>query len=181
MSRIGKKPITIPEGVKVTLEGALVRVSGPKGELSYKPRSQVAVEVTNNEVTLSLKKETKEAQGFYGLARTLIANMIVGVTEGFEKKLEFTGVGYRAAVEGKDLVMSMGYSHPIKYTPREGIELKAEKNSITVSGIDKQLVGQTAAEIREFKKPEPYKGKGIRYEGEHIRRKAGKAAVKTEG
>lgn len=179
MSRIGKLPIAIPEGVKIDLEGTHLTVTGPKGTLSYKFRSAIKVEVVGESLIVSVKKMTKESAGYFGLTRTLIANMIHGVTEGFEKKLEFHGVGYRATMEGRDLVMHMGFSHPIKYVPREGIEVKVEKNIITVLGIDKQLVGQTAAEIREFKKPEPYKGKGIKYEGERIKRKAGKAAAKA--
>lgn len=179
MSRIGKLPIEIPQGVNVTIEGRNVKVSGPKGELSYKVRSLLSVSVSENKIQIQKKNESTEADSLSGLTRTLIANMVKGVSEGFEKKLGYVGVGYRAAMEGKDLVMHLGFSHPIRYTPREGIEIKVEKSTITVSGIDKQLVGQTAAEIREFKKPEPYKGKGIKYEGEHVRRKAGKAAAKA--
>jgi large subunit ribosomal protein L6 len=179
MSRIGKLPIKVPETVKVDLDGTKIKVIGPKGELSYKFRSSINVELKDNIISVSVKKETKTSAGYFGLTRTLISNMIEGVTEGFEKKLEFHGVGYRAALEGRDLVMHLGFSHPIRYVPREGIEIKVEKNTISVSGIDKQLVGQTAAEIREFKKPEPYKGKGIKYEGERIKRKAGKAAAKA--
>lgn len=179
MSRIGKLPIEIPEAVKIDLEGTNIRITGPKGELSYKFRSAIKVEISEQKIIISVKRNTKSSAGYFGLTRTLIANMVQGVTEGFEKKLEFHGVGYRAAIEGRDLVMHLGFSHPIRYTPREGIEIKVEKNVITVNGIDKQLVGQTAAEIREFKKPEPYKGKGIKYEGERIKRKAGKAAAKA--
>ena len=178
MSRIGKLPIEVKEGVTVTIDGRNVKVSGPKGELSYKIAKEVEAEMIDGRVVVSVKKNAKDAGGFYGLTRTLIANMVQGVSAGFEKKLEFTGVGYRANMEGRDLVMALGFSHPVRYTPREGIEIKVEKNVITISGIDKQLVGQTAAEIRDLKKPEPYKGKGIRYEGERIRRKAGKAAAK---
>lgn len=179
MSRIGRLPIEIPAGVTVSVEDGIVRVAGTKGELTYKLDKNMASEVVENRVIISIKKETKKTAGLFGLTRTLVANMIKGVSEGFEKKLEFTGVGYRASVEGRDLVMHLGYSHPIRYTPREGIEIKVEKNTITVSGISKQLVGQTAAEVREFRKPEPYKGKGIKYENERIRRKAGKAAAKA--
>jgi large subunit ribosomal protein L6 len=178
MSRIGKLPIEIKEGVNVTLEGRNVKVTGPKGELNFKVNPVIGIEMVDGRVVVSEKKNTRDSGNFYGLTRTLISNMIVGVSEGFEKKLEFTGVGYRANMEARDLVMALGFSHPVRYTPREGIEIKVEKNVITVSGIDKQLVGQTAAEIRELKKPEPYKGKGIKYEGERIRRKAGKAAAK---
>lgn len=178
MSRIGKLPIEISQGVKVTFENSLLSVSGPKGELSLKINPLIKATVSENKINLSVKKETRESGSYYGLTRTLIANMVKGVTEGFEKKLEFHGVGFRANMEGRDLVMALGFSHPVRYTPREGIEIKVEKNVIIVSGIDRQLVGQTAAEIRELKKPEPYKGKGIKYEGERIRRKAGKTAAK---
>jgi large subunit ribosomal protein L6 len=179
MSRIGKLPIEIPKEVKIDLEGNHIKVTGPKGELLYKFRSAIKVEIIESKIIVSIKRDTKTASGYFGLTRTLIANMIHGVTEGFEKKLEFHGVGYRAVIEGRDLVMHLGFSHPVRYTPREGIEIKVEKNVISVTGIDKQLVGQTSAEIREFKKPEPYKGKGIKYEGERIKRKAGKAAAKV--
>jgi large subunit ribosomal protein L6 len=178
MSRIGKLPIIVKEGITVTQEGRTVKVSGPKGELSLKINPVIGMEIVDGRINLSVKKNTKDSGSFYGLTRTLISNMVQGVDEGFEKKLEFHGVGYRANMEGRDLVMALGFSHPVRYTPREGIEIKVEKSTITVSGIDKQLVGQTAAEIRELKKPEPYKGKGIKYEGERIRRKAGKAAAK---
>jgi large subunit ribosomal protein L6 len=178
MSRIGRLPIEIPAGVNVTLEDGACKVVGPKGELTYKFNKNISVEMAENKINISIKKETKKTAGLYGLTRTLISNMIKGVSEGFDKQLEFNGVGYRANVEGRDLVMHLGYSHPIRYTPREGVDIKVEKNLITVSGISKQLVGQTAAEIREFRKPEPYKGKGIKYITERIRRKAGKAAAK---
>lgn len=181
MSRIGKLPIEITPGVTVTKEGPTLKVVGPKGELSYDFDSNIGTEIIDNRISISVIKETKKTAGLYGLTRTLVSNMIQGVSAGFEKSLEFNGVGYRAAVEGKNLVMHLGFSHPIRYTPREGIEIKVEKNLITVSGIDKQLVGQTAAEIREFRKPEPYKGKGIKYTTERIRRKAGKAAAKSSG
>jgi large subunit ribosomal protein L6 len=178
MSRIGKLPIIVKEGVTVTQEGRIVKVVGPKGELSLEINPVIGIEVVDGRINVSVKKNTKDSGAFYGLTRTLISNMVQGVAEGFEKKLEFHGVGYRANMEARDLVMALGFSHPVRYTPREGIEIKVEKNTITISGIDKQLVGQTAAEIRELKKPEPYKGKGIKYEGERIRRKAGKAAAK---
>ena len=179
MSRIGKLPIEIPAGVTVTIEGRKVMVKGAKGELNYEFSNLLTVKLEDNVLTVGKKDETKEADSLSGLTRTLIANMVEGVSEGYVKKLEYVGVGYRAAMEGNNLVMHLGFSHPVVYTPREGIEIKVEKHVITVSGIDKQLVGQTAAEIREKKKPEPYKGKGIKYEGEHVRRKAGKAAAKA--
>ena len=179
MSRIGKLPIEIPAGVTVTCEGRKVKVVGSKGELNYEFSELLKVVIEDNKILVTKLDETKEADSLSGLTRTLIANMVEGVSQGFVKKLEYVGVGYRAAMEGKNLVMHLGFSHPVVYIPREGIEVKVEKNIITVSGIDKQLVGQTAAEIREKKKPEPYKGKGIKYEGEHVRRKAGKAAAKA--
>lgn len=179
MSRVGSKPIEISQGVAVEIQGHEVKVKGSKGELSFKVSPKVKVEVADNLVTLTAKKEIQEDREIHGLTRTIISNMITGVSEGFEKKLEYHGVGYRAGMEGRDLVMHLGFSHPVRYTPIEGIEISVEKNVITVSGIDKQKVGQVAAEIRELKKPEPYKGKGIRYEGEHVRRKAGKTAAKA--
>lgn len=178
MSRIGKLPIEVKEGVTVIIEPNQIKVTGPKGELSQAIHPAVKINQEENVLTVKPKRGAKDGSAFQGLTRTLVANMVKGVTEGFEKKLEFHGVGYRAAVQGKDLVMSLGFSHPVKYTPKEGIEIKVEKNVITVSGIDKQMVGQVASEIRALKKPEPYKGKGIRYQDERIRRKAGKAASK---
>lgn len=180
MSRIGKQPITIPEGVEVKVDGDLVTVKGPKGELRNQLRPEIKIEIKDKEIILKPVKFHKGTQALWGTYRSHIANMIKGVTKGFEKKLEIQGVGYRANLEDKDLVLSLGYSHPIKMTGREGIEFKVEKNTIIVSGIDKQLVGQLAAEIRSKRKPEPYKGKGIRYQGEIIKRKAGKKAVGTE-
>jgi large subunit ribosomal protein L6 len=179
MSRIGKLPIEIPSGVTATIEGRQIKVVGTKGELNLRFSKLLSISIEGNVINVKTNDESKEADSLSGLTRTLVDNMVKGVSEGYEKKLEFVGVGYRAAMEGKDLVMHLGFSHPVRYSPREGIEIKVEKNTITVSGIDKQLVGQTAAEIREKKKPEPYKGKGIKYEGEHIRRKAGKAAAKA--
>jgi len=179
MSRIGKLIIEIPEGVKIVLDGHKVIVSGPKGELSYLLRKEVKIEQNEKALSVVTVKNTKNTGSIYGLTRTILANMVKGVYEGFEKQLEFHGVGFRAATEEGSLVMHLGFSHPVKYTPREGIEIKVEKHIITVSGVDKQLVGQTAAEIRELKKPEPYKGKGIKYVGERVKRKAGKAAAKV--
>jgi large subunit ribosomal protein L6 len=179
MSRVGGKPIEIKEGTEVQLQGREVIVRGPKGELSFRLSPEVTAKVEDGRVLLSAKKEIKADREIHGLARTIISNMVTGVSDGFEKKLEFHGVGYRAGMEGRDLVLHLGFSHPVRYTPIEGIEISVEKNVITVVGIDKQKVGQVAAEIREIKKPEPYKGKGIRYEGEHVRRKAGKTAAKA--
>jgi large subunit ribosomal protein L6 len=181
MSRIGKLPIEIPTGVTAEVSGHKIKMTGAKGELNYEFSPLIKATVVENQILVTKNEETKDADALSGLTRTLISNMVVGVSEGFEKKLEFVGVGYRAAMEGTDLVMHLGFSHPVRYIPREGIAIKVEKNTITVTGIDKQLVGQTAAEIREKKKPEPYKGKGIKYQGEKIRRKAGKAAAKAAG
>lgn len=179
MSRIGKKPIVLPESVKVEISGRDIKISGTKGELTYKLNKGINVKEEDKNILIEITNEDRKSAQLFGLTRTLIFNMVHGVSEGFEKKLEFHGVGYRANIEASTLVMQLGFSHPIKYTMREGIEIKVEKNVITVSGVDKQLVGQTAAEIREFKKPEPYKGKGIRYVGEKVRRKAGKVAAKA--
>ncbi|MBZ9577761.1 50S ribosomal protein L6 [Patescibacteria group bacterium] len=180
MSRIGKKPIPIPEGVEVKIEGQNVIVKGPKGELQKEVRPEIKVEIKENEILVSPEKETKKTNAFWGLTRTLISNIIKGVTEGYEKKLEIQGVGYRANLEGEDLVLQVGFSHPVKIDKVEGIKFEVEKNIITISGIDKELVGQIAAKIRKVRKPEPYKGKGIRYLGEEVRRKPGKKVVTAE-
>lgn len=178
MSRVGNKQIEMKDGVELQVNGRQVKTKGPKGELEITLNKDIELKINDKIITVVSKKEDKEARELHGLTRSLIANMVQGVSEGFEKRLKFTGVGYRANIEDRDLVLNLGYSHPIRYTPQEGVEIKVEKSTIIVSGIDKQQVGQAAAEIRAFKKPEPYKGKGIRYEGEHIRRKAGKAAAK---
>jgi large subunit ribosomal protein L6 len=178
MSRIGNKPIELKEGVEATFESGKIKIKGPKGELEINPSKNLKIEARDGLLTVTPNNDEKETRELHGLTRTLISNMTEGVSTGFTKNLEFTGVGYRAQIEGRDLVLHLGYSHPIKYTPKDGIEIKVEKNVISVSGIDKQAVGQAAAEIRSFRKPEPYKGKGIKYEGEHIRRKAGKSAAK---
>lgn len=178
MSRIGKQPIQIPDGVDVKIDDNLIVVTGPKGELKQKLHSDIDLEIKDKEVIIKLKNSKNTA--IWGTSRALIANMIEGAIKGFEKKLIFEGVGYRANVEGKKIVLNLGYSHPVEVEAPEGIEFKVEKNTITVSGIDKQLVGETAAIIRSKRKPEPYKGKGIRYEDEVVRRKVGKKAVTTE-
>ncbi|MFA6024162.1 MAG: 50S ribosomal protein L6 [Candidatus Gracilibacteria bacterium] len=183
MSRIGKKPVVIPTGVTVTeqSDGTLV-VKGPKGELSFKPNPLIKVEVKENELIVVADQSDKIQHSLHGLTRTLLANMVEGVTKAFMKTMEINGVGYRVAVQGSKLVLNLGYSHPIEYPTPAGITFKVDdekKNILYISGIDKQLVGQVAAEIREFRKPEPYKGKGIKYSDEHIRRKAGKAASKA--
>lgn len=182
MSRIGKNPVIIPAGVTVTQSAdGLIVVKGPKGELSLMPHHLMKVEITEQEVKVIRDGEESIKRAMQGLTRTLIQNMVVGVTEGYMKRLEINGVGYRANPKGRVLELSLGYSHPIKYAVPEGIEVKADeekKNVLIISGIDKQKVGQVAAEIRAYRKPEPYKGKGIKYEDEYIRRKAGKTAAK---
>lgn len=182
MSRVGKHPITIPSSVTVTMTDGVCRVEGPKGILEEKIDPRTTVTIADGAVTVSVQNpEDKQQHSFWGLYRQLISNMVHGVTEGFSKQLEVNGVGYKAEVKGKVLVMQLGYSHPIEYQIPEDIEVSVEKNVITVSGSSKQQVGQVAAEIRSFRKPEPYKGKGIKYTDEVIRRKAGKAAAKAAG
>lgn len=178
MSRIGKLPIQIPTGVTITVDSDAVRVQGPKGQLEQFLLPEVKVKVEDGQVLVERVDDSKIAKSRHGLMRSLINNMVTGVTEGFSKSLEIKGVGFRLEGGGRDIQMSLGFSHPIKYQAPEGIDLKVDKMNLTVSGIDKQKVGQVAAEIRAFKKPEPYKGKGIRYEGEQIIRKAGKAGAK---
>lgn len=176
MSRIGKAPIPIPQGVEINRAGSTVEVKGPKGALSHTIPEGVSIQVEDRVIHVKRKGDAKRERSLHGLSRTLIANMVTGVTAGFEKGLEIVGIGYRAALQGRNLQLSLGYSHPVIYPIPEGIEVEVEKqNKIIVKGIDKQQVGQVAAEIRSFRKPEPYKGKGIRYVGEQVRRKAGKA------
>ncbi|MCK5332814.1 50S ribosomal protein L6 [Candidatus Parcubacteria bacterium] len=175
MSKIGKKPIDITAGITISIsDDNKVVVKGSKGELVDKFDSRVIIEQKENQIVLSPKGNSKKNFALWGLSRMLIANMIEGVSKGYEKKLEIQGVGYKVVQKGKDLDFSLGFSHTIFFKAPEGIEFQVEKNIITVSGIDKQLVGQVAANIRSKKKPEPYKGKGIRYQGEHVRRKVGK-------
>lgn len=180
MSRVGKKPIPILENVEVKIEGQKVIVKGPKGELQKEIRPELNVEKKDNQILITPAEETKKTKAFWGLSRAIIFNMIKGVKEGFEKKLQIEGVGFRANLEGEELVLNIGYSHPVKIKKPESINFSVEKNIITVSGSDKELVGQIAAKIREVRKPEPYKGKGIRYLGEEVRRKVGKKVVTTE-
>lgn len=180
MSKIGKQPVQIPQGVNVIIAGCEVSVSGPKGELAFTTRPEVKVEVKEDKVTVTRKNETKFAKSLHGLTRSVIANMIKGVIVGHEKTLELVGVGYRAAKDGNNLVLSVGYSHPVVIAEPPGIALETKENKIIVSGADKILVGETAARIRRVRPPEPYKGKGIKYAGEFIRRKAGKT-VKAVG
>lgn len=174
MSRIGKKPINIVGGVEVKIEDNVVTVKGPKGTLQRTIVREIIAEIKDNEINFTPRNHDKKSLALWGLTRTLIANMIEGVTKGFEKKLEINGVGFKCRVEGKDLVLDVGYSHPVKVPAAEGITFAAEKNTITVTGINKELVGETAAGIRNIKKPEPYKGKGIKYSTETIKRKVGK-------
>ena len=175
MSRIGKKPVPVPSGVTVSIEGQTVKVKGPKGELQSLLLDLVDVTQNDGQVKVTPRQDTIPARAAWGLSRTLIANMVTGVTTGFTKSLEITGVGFRAAVQGKALQLNLGYSHDVSYAIPDGITIATPKpTEITVSGIDKQQVGQVAAEIREWRKPEPYKGKGVRYAGEQIYRKQGK-------
>ncbi|MFH1546757.1 MAG: 50S ribosomal protein L6 [Patescibacteria group bacterium] len=179
MSRIGKNPVPVPAGVSIEISGNEVKVKGPKGELFQKFHGLVEIKKESETLVVLPKNESKEARALWGLSRTLLANMIEGVTEGFSKKLVITGVGYKVALKGKDLELQLGFSHSIEVKAPAGIEFEVDpkKNTIVVRGIDKQLVGETAANIRKWRKPEPYKGKGIAYEGEHIPRKAGKSAA----
>lgn len=177
MSRIGKSPIAIPEGVDVKVENHTVTVKGPKGTLTNEFLKDVDIKVEDDKVLVTLVNE--KAGNIHGLTRTLIHNMITGVTSGFEKALEINGIGYRAQKQGNKLVLTLGYSHPVEVVEPEGITIEVPaQNSIIVKGIDKQKIGQVAADIREYRLPEPYKGKGIKYVGEHIRRKEGKAGGK---
>lgn len=177
MSRIGKKPITIPAGVEVKIDGHNVTVKGPKGELKNSFNQDIDIKVEGTEIIVSRPSDDKTHRAMHGLTRTLIYNMVVGVTEGYSKKLEVNGVGYRAQKQGNNLVLNIGYSHQVIIPEVEGIKIEVPSaNEIVVSGADKQLVGQFAADIRKKRPPEPYKGKGIKYENEHIRRKEGKAA-----
>lgn len=179
MSRIGKKPVPVPGGVTVDIEGATVRVKGPKGELDRTFRPEVSIELKDGELIVTRASDSKRDRAFHGLTRALLANMVTGVTEGYSKTLEIVGVGYRAEKKGKDLVLAVGYSHAVQYPEPPGIEITTPNlTTIEVAGTDKQRVGQVAAEIRGFRPPEPYKGKGIRYKGEQVRRKAGKAGAK---
>ena len=178
MSRVGKKPIPLAKGVKITKDGAALTVAGPKGELHASVHPAITVEVGSEAVTVTRPSDEKVHRALHGLWRALIRNMVVGVTEGYSRKLELVGVGYRAELKGKKLQLLVGYSHPILLQPPDGVKLETPtQTSIIVSGIDRQLVGQVAAKIRSFRPPEPYKGKGIKYDGEYIRRKAGKAAA----
>ena len=175
MSRIGKKAVAIPSGVTANVAGKTISVKGPKGTLQLMVHDDVAVKMEGGEVQVDPRSDTKRARAMWGMTRALLANVVTGVTKGFERRLEITGVGYRAAVQGKNLQLSLGYSHEVVYPIPEGIAIATPKpTEIVVTGIDKQKVGQVAAEIRDFRPPEPYKGKGVRYAGEYIFRKEGK-------
>lgn len=183
MSRIGKLPIAVPAGVTVDINGTNVKVKGPKGELefTFHPRANIQLDGTTLKVVRT--SEEKIDKSLHGVTRTLLANMVLGVSKGYAKQLEIQGVGYRAQMAGSKLTLFLGFSHPIEFMAPKGIQITIDpekKNIITVAGIDKQLVGEVAAKIREYKKPEPYKGKGIRYVGEHVQRKAGKAAASAK-
>lgn len=177
MSRTGKKPITIPSGVEVKIDGSSISVKGPKGELSMEIMPEIKVEISDGILTVTPKKETKRTKALWGTTRALINNMIEGVVNGYTVQLQIEGVGYRAALEGNDLVFQLGFSHPVKFSPEPGISFAVEKNVVSVTGIDKGLVTQVAAKIRQLREPEPYKGKGIRYVGEIVQRKVGKKAA----
>lgn len=175
MSRIGKKPVPLPDGVTATVDGSVVTAKGPKGELSVTLTDFVSAKMENEEISIVARDKSKDARSMWGLSRTLVNNIVQGVSSGFEKKLEISGVGYRAAVQGQNLQLTLGFSHDVKYEIPSDIQIKCPKpTEIVVSGIDKQRVGQISAEIRKFRPPEPYKGKGIRYESEQIVRKEGK-------
>ena len=175
MSRIGKRAVPLPQGVTASTEGETLRVKGPKGELSLQMRDEIAYEIGDDGIVVKPANETKQARAFWGMQRTLVDNLVTGVSEGFTKVLEITGVGYRAAAQGRNLRLQLGYSHDVNYALPEGVDVKTpDPNTVEISGIDKQKVGQVAAEIRRWRKPEPYKGKGIKYRGEYIFRKEGK-------
>ncbi|MGB3655825.1 MAG: 50S ribosomal protein L6 [Rivularia sp. (in: cyanobacteria)] len=177
MSRIGKQPIAVPNKVQVTIDGAKVSVKGPKGELSRELPSQVSISQEGDILTVTRQDESRVCRQMHGLSRSLVSNMVEGVSQGFQRKLQLQGVGYRAQLKGRDLVLSVGYSHPVEIAPPDGIQFAVEEKglAIVVSGYDKEVVGNTTAKIRAVRPPEPYKGKGVRYENEIVRRKAGKA------
>jgi large subunit ribosomal protein L6 len=177
MSRIGKQPIAVPDGVEITIEPELVKVKGPKGELEERVSREIGVAQENGEIVVTRSTDRGEHRALHGLTRSLIANMVEGVTSGFEKRLEIQGVGYRAQLQGSKIVLALGYSHPVEVNAPNGIEFEVpQPTRITVRGISKQVVGEVAANIRKQRPPEPYKGKGIRYEGEYVARKVGKRA-----
>jgi len=178
VSRVGRKPIAVATGVKVEQSGSEIKISGPRGVLSATVHPHIGVEVKESRILVSRSSDLKPDRALHGLWRALMQNMVTGVTQGYTKKLELVGVGYRAELKGKKLQLLLGFSHPILFAPPEGIKIETPtQTNIVISGIDKHLVGQVAAKIRSFRPPEPYKGKGVKYEGEYIRRKAGKAAA----
>lgn len=178
MSRIGKKPVSLLKGIKFEKTDSRIKISGPRGELAVSVPPSIGVEVKENEILVSRSSDSKEQRALHGTWRAHINNMVKGVSEGFQRKLEIVGVGYKAEVKGKKIQLILGYSHPILFAPPAGIKVEIpQPTSIVITGIDKQLVGQVAAKLRSFRPPEPYKGKGVKYEGEYIRRKAGKAAA----
>ncbi|MET3659797.1 50S ribosomal protein L6 [Aquamicrobium ahrensii] len=175
MSRIGKRPLAVPQGVTATVDGQTVTAKGPKGELKFVVNDEVLIKLDNGEISVEPRDESKDARSKWGMSRSQIENILIGVKDGFERKLEIQGVGYRAAMQGKNIQLSLGFSHEVVYEAPEGITLACPKpTEISVTGIDKQKVGQVAAEIREYRQPEPYKGKGVRYAGEKVFRKEGK-------
>ncbi len=175
MSRIGKRAVPLPSGVSATTEGQILSVKGPKGALQLQMRDEIAYEIGDDGILVKPANDTKQARAFWGMQRTLVQNLVTGVSEGFTKVLEITGVGYRAQAQGKNLRLQLGYSHDVNFPIPDGIEVKTpDQNTVEISGIDNQKVGQVAAEIRRWRKPEPYKGKGIKYRGEYIFRKEGK-------
>lgn len=175
MSRIGKRPVALPDGVTATTEGRILSVKGPKGSLSLQMRDEIAYDIADGAISVQPANQSKEARAFWGMQRTLVQNLVTGVSEGFTKVLEISGVGYRANAQGKTLKLQLGYSHDVNVAVPDGIEIKTpDQTTVEISGIDRQQVGQVAAEIRRWRKPEPYKGKGIKYRGEYIFRKEGK-------
>jgi large subunit ribosomal protein L6 len=175
MSRIGKRPVPLPSGVSATTEGRILSVKGPKGELSLQMRDEISYDISDDGISIQPANASKEARAFWGMQRTLVQNLVTGVSEGFTKVLEISGVGYRANAQGNNLKLQLGYSHDVNVAVPDGIEIKTpDQTTVEISGIDRQKVGQVAAEIRRWRKPEPYKGKGIKYRGEYIFRKEGK-------
>ncbi|MET0180252.1 MAG: 50S ribosomal protein L6 [Novosphingobium sp.] len=175
MSRIGKRPVPVPAGVTASIDGGVLTVKGPKGTLTLTLADSIAYDVQDGQIAVQPANDTKQARAFWGMQRTLVENLVTGVTQGFTKTLEITGVGYRATAQGKNLKLQLGYSHDVDFAVPEGIDIKTPDNTtVEISGIDKQKVGQVAAEIRRWRKPEPYKGKGIKYRGEYVFRKEGK-------
>lgn len=175
MSRIGKRPVSLPSGVTASTEGQILSVKGPKGMLELQMREEIVYDIGDDGIVVKPANDTKQARAFWGMQRTLVQNLVTGVSEGFTKVLEISGVGYRAAAQGRNLRLQLGYSHDVNFPVPEGVDVKTpDQNTVEISGIDKQQVGQVAAEIRRWRKPEPYKGKGIKYRGEFIYRKEGK-------